>query len=659
MNQHGDHGAESYFDYNEYLPDACQINLDYAAPEFALDGEISPANDMFSLGCLAYAVHNKGVPLLHTFNNMRSYERKIQALSTMDFSNMPHPLQNVIRRLLARQPSARPSAVEFQSSKYFDNILVSAMKFLESFPEKTREEKGQFMKGLQKVLSQFPERVLKRKILPALLEELKNHQLLPYTIPNVFAIAQQLSQREFCELVLPSLKPVFAVREPPQNMIVLLEKLDVLQQKTPREVFRDDVMPLVYAAIEAPTPVVQEKALRVVPGLAEALDYTTVKNSLFPRVQTLFAQTTILSVKVSTLICFHAMIKLVDKFTMQEKMVPMLRNIKTKEPAVMLATLAVYDEMGKHLDKEIIATEILPQLWRMSFGPLLNVDQFKKFMKTIRELTTRVEEAHTRHLQEVKSLEDQTRSTSAASSPMTNGSFQNGGDQNVSFEELVAGRGAPKADMFDSFAESKPATGLSPMTAPMTTTSTTTDPWASNTGRQSPMGGTLTPASGSSSPRWPSASIAGGGGAVGSSGMGGWSTLNPISPTSTNPVKQPTSMSSIPAIPTPPSFNNTANNSINNNTGSLNNLFSTPSLPPPTSGMSNVSLQANKPSSGPNYAALRGLGGPPQQTQSSRPSSMELLQPISMHKSQGRTSNQSQANAGHKSNNLSAFDPLG
>lgn len=44
-------------------------------------------------------------------------------------------------------------------------------------------------------------------------------------------------------------------------------------------------MPLVYAAIEAPTPVVQEKALRVVPGLAEALDYTTVKNSLFPRVQ--------------------------------------------------------------------------------------------------------------------------------------------------------------------------------------------------------------------------------------------------------------------------------------------------------------------------------------------------------------------------------------
>lgn len=37
----------------------------------------------------------------------------------------------------------------------------------------------------------------------------------------------------------------------------------------------------------------------------------------------------------------------------------------------------MYDEVGKVADKEIIATEILPQLWRMSFGPLLNLEQVK------------------------------------------------------------------------------------------------------------------------------------------------------------------------------------------------------------------------------------------------------------------------------------------
>ncbi|CEG63141.1 Putative SCY1 protein kinase [Rhizopus microsporus] len=420
-------------DNSEFLPEACQINLDYAAPEFILDNNICQANDMFSLGCLAYAVHNKGISLLKTFNNYHSYEKQVKTINSQSLSNMPHHLQQVLSLLLAKHPNQRMTPTEFQNSKYFDNLLVSTIRFLESFPEKTKEEKAQFMKGLAKVLGQFPERVIRRKILPSLLEELKNSQLLPYTIPNVFIISQRLTQHEFCELVLPSLKPVFLVRDPPQNMIVLLEKLDILQSKTTRETFRDDVMPLVYAALESPTNVVQERALRMIPSLSESLDYTTVKSSLFPRVQAVFAQTTILSVKVSTLICFHSMIKVLDKFTIQEKLLPSLKNIKTKEPAVMLATLAVYDEIGKTADKEIIATEILPQLWKMSFGPLLNLEQFQKFIKTIRDLTDRVEEAHIKHLREVKSLEEQTKSVS--SSPQV----QNVASDNVNFESLVQG----------------------------------------------------------------------------------------------------------------------------------------------------------------------------------------------------------------------------
>lgn len=56
------------------------------------------------------------------------------------------------------------SALEFQSSKFFDNILVSTMKYMENFAEKTRDDKSQFMKGLLRVLPQFPERVLLRKV---------------------------------------------------------------------------------------------------------------------------------------------------------------------------------------------------------------------------------------------------------------------------------------------------------------------------------------------------------------------------------------------------------------------------------------------------------------------------------------------------------------
>ncbi|KAF7728225.1 hypothetical protein EC973_006506 [Apophysomyces ossiformis] len=629
MNQPNEQSSDVYFEQNDYLPDHCQIDLDYAAPEFVLNNEVSQANDSFALACLIYTVHNKGVSLLQTFNHLRTYERKIQSLETLDYSSMPPDLRGVILRLLARQPSNRMTAVEFQSSRYFDNLLVSTMKFLESFPEKTREEKAQFMKGLARVLGQFPDRVLRRKILPSLLEELKDHQLLPYTVPNIFAITQKLSQQEFCELVLPSLKPVFSIRDPPQNMIVLLEKLDVFQQKTPREVFRDDVMPLVYAAIEAPTAVVQEKALRIIPSLAESLDYTTVKNSLFPRVQTLFVQTTILSVKVSTLICFHSMIKVIDKYTMQEKMVPLLKNIKTKEPAVMLATLAVYDEMGKHLDKEIIATEILPQLWRMSFGPLLNLDQFKKFMKTIRELTSRVEEAHTRHLQEVKSLEEQTRTVSANATVGASKTSQITGDDSMSFESLVQGKASQNnssEDIFSSMQSSNSYGGLTATiasTAAAAATTPTNQIWPHTTpSRQSPM---MTPMNVSSS-----SSV--------------FSVTRSQASKSTESLSWSAPSNPIPTLPTPPTFHSSANTS---NPSSLLNSMNALSIHPPTAK--------------PNYSAVRDVSLTP--APSTRPAStnnlsnMGLLQPTSNYTSQQNAPSLS-SSSGHKITNLNAFDPL-
>src|SRR6266540_2903071 len=70
----------------------------------------------------------------------------------------------VMFNLITRYPSQRMSAAEFQTSKYFDNVLVSTVKFFESFPEKTADDKANFMKGLIRILPQFPERVLVRKV---------------------------------------------------------------------------------------------------------------------------------------------------------------------------------------------------------------------------------------------------------------------------------------------------------------------------------------------------------------------------------------------------------------------------------------------------------------------------------------------------------------
>ena len=69
--------------------------------------------------------------------------------------------------------------------------------------------------------------------------QMKDVYLLPYILPNVFLISTALSATQFAAMVLPSLKPLFTIKDPPQNMLTLLENLPTLQSKTEKGVFRE------------------------------------------------------------------------------------------------------------------------------------------------------------------------------------------------------------------------------------------------------------------------------------------------------------------------------------------------------------------------------------------------------------------------------------
>ncbi|KAJ1971826.1 Protein kinase domain-containing protein ppk32 [Dimargaris xerosporica] len=445
------------FEFDYQLPPHCQPNLDFLAPEFVLDNLCDVSNDIFALGCFAVAVHGEtqqshdgaeslrtlGVSALHCRSDVAAYQRQIRALPNVDLSFLPAFLQPVVRRLLARDPSQRLSLTDFQNSQYFDNVLMSTIKYLETLVEKSKENKIAFMEGLIRILPQYPERVLKRKILSGLLEELKDHSMLPYTLPNVFYIVEKVERREFMEKVFPGLKEVLTVRDPPQNLMVLLDKIDLLKDKTPEDIFKNDVMPVVYCALESGNPLLIDKALQVIPQLSEVMDYTLVKSTLFPKVQSVYAKATILSVKVNCLKCFHSMLKILDKFTMTEKLIPMLKRTKTREPGVILAIMIVYEEMGqKYLEKEAIATEIIPELWRLCMEPQLNPSQFQRFMAVIKDVSQKVEDQQLKHLQDLSRLNSHPAASNAPSALNGSSNSSDWATPNLDgFEQLVRVRG--------------------------------------------------------------------------------------------------------------------------------------------------------------------------------------------------------------------------
>jgi hypothetical protein len=86
------------------------------------------------------------------------------------------------------------------------------------------------------------------------------------------ALTESLFKDEFSESILPAIKPLFAMKDPPQAMLALLDNLTLFHKKCNATVFRGEVLPLIYNALESDIPPVLEKALKVIPTLSEALD---------------------------------------------------------------------------------------------------------------------------------------------------------------------------------------------------------------------------------------------------------------------------------------------------------------------------------------------------------------------------------------------------
>lgn len=242
------------------LPQSVQLNMDFTSPDFVLDSNVSSAADLFSLGLIIVALYNSPHESpLQAHANSSTYKKLLNSSSTTPSQNnnflcsKPIPrdvLSHVLPRLITRRPAQRMNAREFQQSQYFDNVLVSTIRFLESLPAKNPNEKSQFLRGLQRVLPDFPPSVLERKLLGALLDEMKDRELLPLLLQNVFGILQRIpnGRRTFPEKILPRLKEVFGTAgkqsqerdsKKDAGLMVVLENMKLVAENTSGMEFKE------------------------------------------------------------------------------------------------------------------------------------------------------------------------------------------------------------------------------------------------------------------------------------------------------------------------------------------------------------------------------------------------------------------------------------
>lgn len=270
-----------------------------------------------------------------------------------------------------------------------------------------------------------------------------------------------------------------------------------------------DILPLIRLGFDSPTHSLSDTAIKCLPVMLPVLDFSTVKNEVFPPIASTFSRTSSLAIKVRCLEAFavlcggevdaisepeddlagvvpvkpskSAKSSILDKYTIQEKLVPSLKAIKTKEPAVMMAALSAFRQVGTVADTDFLALEVVPVLWSFALGPLLNLHQFEQFMALIKTVSNKIESEQKKKLQELSSgvtggFHNGTNNSSKAVSDLDK---IDKGDTKNTFERLVLGKSATESsDAIDPWADldSGPSTPQA-----STSTASSSFSWSSST----------------------------------------------------------------------------------------------------------------------------------------------------------------------------------
>ena len=229
-----DHGQPA-----EMFPD-----LDYTAPEYGSLETVSPAADMFSYGMLVFAVHNRK-PLFQSNRNWGVFKRncsELKSVSDSRYREIPAEMRDYVKMLLSTAPDLRPTPDQLQQLPYFEDFGVKTLTNLDAQFQWDNLQKSQFYKGLPTVLPKLPPRVCIHRVFPCLAKEFVNPDMVPFVLPSSLQIADSASNQDYIRYILPSLKPVMKMMEPIQILLIFMQRMDLLLDKTPPEDIRSDVL---------------------------------------------------------------------------------------------------------------------------------------------------------------------------------------------------------------------------------------------------------------------------------------------------------------------------------------------------------------------------------------------------------------------------------
>ena len=389
--------SEFFFYDNE--PSFSQPNLKYIAPELLSNRLSDTSADIYSLGCLIYALYNGGRSLRHAETSSMAVQRshEISQMSGDSLGKLPPDGANEIKQMLLIACGARQKIEALQQAKFLCDIGAVSLQFLDNLMLKNRSQKIAFFKELPDILPRVPLIVKKKRVLTQLFECCKEEDLVPFILPNIFHIGMDLEAIDFQSCVFPGLKPILQITDPPHVPLIMIQNLNLIISKTKLEEAKSCVLPVLFRSLESPMIELQETVLKLIPDIVDLMDYSTLRHQLLPKIKSCCLETRLLKIRVGSLICVAKVLdsNLIDKSLVDDILLPLLEQVPSKEPAVLMSILGIYQKLLKHrlslLDKNTLATRCIPIMFPILVSSSLNIQQFNTCMTIIRGMISKVE----------------------------------------------------------------------------------------------------------------------------------------------------------------------------------------------------------------------------------------------------------------------------
>ncbi|TMW53790.1 hypothetical protein DOY81_001075 [Sarcophaga bullata] len=398
-------------EYSTSMHMLAQPALEYCAPEIALNNINSTDSDLFALGVLIFTIY-AGKPMKMFGNDYSAFRRYANELNQRKYPPMnvvPSELTETLKALLHPSPHLRPKLHELKEVTYFHDVGVKTLSYLDSLYQWDNLQKSKFYKGLPQIIPTLPHRVNLHSILPYLVKEFVNSPMIPFVLPNVLLIAEMSSQKEYCDHILPHLKPIFKLTDPIQILLIFMQKMDLLLKLTPAEEVKLHVLPLLYRSLECDMPQIQELCLNVLPTFSTLIDYNAMKNAVIPRIKKLCLCSSNVSVKVNCLISIGKLLENLDKWLVLDEILPFLQQIQSREPAIVMAIIGIYKiamtntKLG--ITKDVMAHKCIPFLVPLSVENGLTIAQFNTIVALIKEMFSRVEKEQREKLEQLSTIQ--------------------------------------------------------------------------------------------------------------------------------------------------------------------------------------------------------------------------------------------------------------